>query len=180
MIQVRLAPEPPSFDREVRQKGLSAIAEMVGRAPSRARPGPRRKRVARRKEEIPADRFPAYWRAALGSLLESYERLCAFLALYLEHATGNPGVDHFIFKSRRWDQVYEWSNYRLCASTINSRKSDLSGIVDPVECRTGWFALEWVGFQVIRGPEAPSHLAPLPFQTPDLRLAWGRVLLFPL
>ena len=29
-------------------------------------------------------------------------------------------VDHFVPKSRRWDLVYEWSNYRLACTTMNS------------------------------------------------------------
>lgn len=53
-------------------------------------------------------------------MLEAYERRCAYLALYLEHATGNPTVDHVLPKSRVWDQIYEWSNYRLCAALINT------------------------------------------------------------
>jgi hypothetical protein len=158
MIPVCMVPEPPAFDRVVRQKGLAAIAEMVGRDSPKPRSGPRRKPRARSEAEIPSDNFPPYWRDALDLLLDAYERRCAFLALYLEHATGNPSVDHMLPKSRRWDQVYEWKNYRLCAATINGRKSDLTGLVDPVECRSGWFALELVGFQVIRGSEAPSEL----------------------
>lgn len=155
MIPVPLAPEPRTFDQTVRRKGLAAIAEMVGSQPSRPRPGPKRKPIARREQDIPPDCFPPYWRDALPDLLESYGRLCAFLALYLEHATGNPSVDHMLPKSRCWDRVYEWSNYRLCAGTVNTRKKDLTGLVDPVDCQPGWFALELVGYQVVPGPSAP-------------------------
>jgi hypothetical protein len=168
MIPVQLAPEPEAFDRDVRQKGLAAIDELVGRPSRHARRGPKRKPVARTAAEIPADRFPPYWRDGLEMLLEAYSRRCAFLALHLEHATGNPSVDHMLPKSRRWDQVYEWANYRLSAATINARKADLTGLVDPMECRVGWFALELVGFQVVRGPEAPTHLEPEINATLDL------------
>jgi hypothetical protein len=89
-------------------------------------------------------------------MLRRYERRCAFLALYLEHATGNPSVDHMLPKSRPWDLVYEWSNYRLCASSVNARKTDMTGLVDPFVCKSGWFALELVGFQVTRGSQAPA------------------------
>ena len=158
MIPVRIAPEPPAFDREVRQRGLAAIDELVGRIPRQTRRGRRRNPIAQHEQDIPTDRFPPFWRAALDAMLVAYERRCAFLALYLEHATGNPTVDHMIPKSRRWDHVYEWPNYRLCAATINARKSDLTGIVDPVECQPGWFAMELVGYQVIPGPTAPADL----------------------
>lgn len=160
MIQVNLAPEPVGFDGNIRQRGLSAIDEMVGRPPRLRRRGPRREAIAQREQDIPADRFPTYWRDCLEDLLRSYDRHCAFLALYLEHATGNPSVDHMLPKSRHWDRVYEWTNYRLCAATINSRKNDLAGIVDPVDCRSGWFALELVAFQVIEGHQAPADMAP--------------------
>jgi hypothetical protein len=41
MIPVEPAPEPPDFDKKVRQPGLSAIAEMVGEPPTIQRRGPR-------------------------------------------------------------------------------------------------------------------------------------------
>ena len=156
MIPVSCAPEPESFGPTVRQPGLSAIDELVGRKPRLKRRGPKRPSVARRESDIPADKFPPLWRESLAEMLEAYSRRCAFLALHIEHATGNPSVDHMIPKSRAWRDVYEWKNYRLCAALINSRKSDLIGIVDPFACGAGWFALELVGFQVVRGPHAPK------------------------
>lgn len=159
MIPITLAREPRSFNRKVRLKGLSAIDEMVGHPPRQPHRGRRRKRIATCEDDIPAVEFPPLWREALPDLLSRYHRLCAFLALYLEHATGNASVDHMIPKARRWDQVYEWGNYRLCATSINARKSDMTGLVDPFECQSGWFALEFVGFQVTRGPNAPLNRA---------------------
>jgi hypothetical protein len=61
MIRVTPAPEPPEFDPLVRQPGLDAIAEMVGEKPARTRPGPRRKKVADHREEIPARAYPDFW-----------------------------------------------------------------------------------------------------------------------
>lgn len=155
MISVAPAREPPHFDEQVRQKGLSAIDELVGRPPRIRRRGPRRKKVADHEADIPAEDFPPFWREAIPDMLQAYERRCSYLALYIEHATGNPTVDHMLPKSREWDQVYEWSNYRLCAALINANKSTLISLVDPFEVADGWFALEFVGFQVIRGPNAP-------------------------
>jgi hypothetical protein len=65
MIPVALAPEPADFDRKVRQPGLSAIDELVGRKPRLNRRGPKRKKLAGREDEIPAGAFPAFWREAL-------------------------------------------------------------------------------------------------------------------
>jgi hypothetical protein len=63
MIRVQLAAEPPSFDANVRQRGLDAIREMVGEAPLRKRPGPKRKKVASSRDAIAADDFPPFWRS---------------------------------------------------------------------------------------------------------------------
>jgi hypothetical protein len=156
MIPVTPAPEPPDFDRKVRKKGLAALAEFVGEKPAGARRGPRRKTIAARRQDIPPDKFPPYWTEALDDLLERYHRLCAYLAMYLEPATGSPTVDHMIPKSRAWDHVYEWLNYRLCASVINARKGNRTDVLDPFEIGDGWFALELVAYQVTRGPKAPK------------------------
>ncbi|WP_434391089.1 hypothetical protein [Melittangium boletus] len=159
MIPVVPAPEPPHFDTQVRQKGLSAIDELVGRKPRLKRKGPRRAKIVNREADIPSEKFPPFWRDVLPDMLEAYQRRCAYLALHIEHATGNPSVDHVLPKSRVWDQVYEWSNYRLCAARINASKNDLMSLVDPFEVAEGWFALEFVAFQVRRGPHAPPEKA---------------------
>jgi hypothetical protein len=160
MIPVQLQPEPASFDDVVRQKGLSAIDEMVGRQARRPHPGRVRNKIADREAEIPAKEFPPYWRDALDDLLLSYHRRCAFLALYIPHATGFASVDHMLPKSKHWDQVYEWNNYRLCAGSLNGIKSDMTGIIDPFDCQPGWFALEFVGFQVVLGDQVPNGGGP--------------------
>jgi hypothetical protein len=87
MIPVSQAPEPPEFDGKVRQPGLSAIDELVGRAPRLKRTGPRRKKFVNKEEDLPAEAFPPYWREALPEMLVAYERRCAYLAMYIHHAT---------------------------------------------------------------------------------------------
>jgi 5-methylcytosine-specific restriction endonuclease McrA len=154
MIPVAPAPEPPDFDARVRQRGLSAIAELAGEPPAVKRPGPPRQPVAARREDIPPEKFPAYWREVLPQMLASYNRLCAYLALHIEPATGNPSIDHVVPKSRAWDRVYEWSNYRLACSFINAKKNNLDLALDPFTIQEGWFALELVEFQVKPGPAA--------------------------
>lgn len=156
MIPVKLAGEPPDFDQKVRQKGLSTVDELVGRAPRIAHRGRRHRKIADREDDIPADAFPAYWRDCLDDMLDRYDRRCAYTTLYLEHGTGSPTVDHFIPKSKAWSLIYEWSNYRLCAARFNSKRGIVS-VVDPFTIADGWFALELVGFQVILGPGAPSR-----------------------
>lgn len=152
MIRVELAPEPATFHEKVRQPGLSAIAELVGQPPLLPRPGPRRKPIAASRDEIPAEKFPPYWRDALDDLLAAYDRICAYICVYIEPVTGASSVDHMIPKSKRWQDVYEWANYRLACSPMNARKKEFADVLDPFEVRDGWFELELVGFQVM-----PSH-----------------------
>jgi hypothetical protein len=154
VIPVALAPEPADFDAKVRQPGLSAIDELVGRRPRRPRPGPRRSQVASSESKIPADAFPPYWREALDDMMLAYEQRCAYLAMFIEH-TGHPTVDHVVPKSYAWDKVYEWSNYRLCTGIVNSKKLELRGLVDPVHAKVGWFALDLTSYHVVRGAAAP-------------------------
>lgn len=156
MIPVALANEPPEFDAKVRQPGLSAIEEMVGRPPPLKRPGPKRKKVADQEQDIPPESFPPFWREALSEMLVAYEQRCAYLAMYIHHATGNPTVDHVLPKSYAWNQVYEWANYRLCAAIINSKKGALLTLVDPCAIGPGWFALNLNTLHIERGDAAPE------------------------
>lgn len=158
MIRVALAQEPPTFDQSIRQRGLSAIAEMVGEEPTRRRPGPRRGRIAAHRNQIPASAFPDYWTEAISDLLRLYHRRCAFNACYIEPGNGVPTADHMIPKSRTWDQVYEWNNYRLASHLMNSLKSDLSNFLDPFEVQNDWFGMELVDFGVFLRPSFPINL----------------------
>jgi hypothetical protein len=155
VIPVVLAAEPKSFDKTVRQPGLAAIDELVGRAPRVRRRGTRRKQVANTESRIPADKFPPIWRKCIDHMMQAYEQRCAYLAMFIED-TGNPTVDHVTPKSFAWDQVYEWSNYRLCTGVVNSKKGELLGLVDPVDAKRGWFELDLASYRVVRGAKAPK------------------------
>jgi len=148
MIPVTPAPEPLGFDRTVRRPGLSAAAELVGEPPLIRRPGRRRKKIAEHREDIPSKCFPPFWREALDDMLEAYDRICAYMAIYIEPVTGAGTVDHMIPRSVDWQQIYEWDNYRLACSLMNSRKNDAIAVLDPFQIQAGWFELELVGFQV--------------------------------
>jgi hypothetical protein len=148
MIRVTLAAEPAAFDGNVRQPGLDAISELVGERPGKPRRGRRRPKVADRREDIPPGKFPPFWTKAIDDLLAAYGRICAYVSCYIEPVTGMPTVDHMVPKSRAWNEVYEWSNYRLASLLMNARKNDLTTILDPFEVQDSWFQLELVGFQV--------------------------------
>jgi len=83
--------------------------------------------------------------------LSAYDRICAYVCVYIPPVTGQPSVDHMMPKSRAWNHVYEWSNYRLACALMNSRKGATTEVLDPFEVGEGWFELELVGFQVLPG-----------------------------
>lgn len=160
MIPVSPANAPSDFDERVKNKGLDAIAELVGEAPAKKRRGPKRKKVAARREDIPSDKYPPFWREALPDMLEKYGRLCAYLGLYVERGTGGPTVDHFEPKSKNWRRVYDWSNYRLACLLVNSIKEDLEPELDPWTIKNQWFGLSFEGgdCEVTIGPAAKGDV----------------------
>ena len=170
MIPVAQAAVPAEFDAKVRQPGLRAIAEMVGKASVYPRNAGKKLpqltdkqgRPLTLEQDIPADAFPPYWRKALPEMRVAYRSRCAYLAMHIHAATGNHTVDHVIPKSHAWTEVYEWSNYRLCAAIINSKKGALLTLVDPFAIGREWFALNFKTLQVERGPKLPPR-------------EWGRV-----
>jgi hypothetical protein len=127
MIHVDLQPEPPSFDALVRQPGRRALAE--------GRP-----------------ELPPYWRLALPDLYVRYHAICAYLCVLIPRGTGAPTVDHFLPKSRHRDLAYEWSNFRLVCSLMNTRKRDFEDVLDPFQIPDGWFVLELSFLQVMPAP----------------------------
>ena len=143
MIPVAAAMEPARFDERVRQPGLASIAQLAAKAGS--------------EDSISPNQFKPYWRRALDDLLASYNRTCCYLSLYIPRAVGTPSVDHMVAKSTAWDQVYEWSNYRLACLLMNARKG-VADVLDPFEIGDGWFALELVEFQVVPGRGLPANV----------------------
>jgi uncharacterized protein (TIGR02646 family) len=137
MIHVAAQTEPASFDVEVRQKGLAWL---------------RKKKIALDQPLPPNTTIEPYWRHCLDHMHTSYNGCCAYLAIFFERVTGGGSVDHFIAKSQRADLAYEWSNYRLACSRMNSRKREYDDVLDPFEVETGWFRLELVSGRLYPNP----------------------------
>lgn len=137
MIHVAAQPEPASFDAEVRQKGLAWL---------------RKKKIALDQPLPPKTRLEPYWRHCLDDMHASYNGCCAYLAILIERVTGGGTVDHFIAKSKRAALAYEWGNYRLACSRMNSRKREYDDVLDPFEVETGWFRLELVSGRLYPNP----------------------------
>ncbi len=133
MIRVEPQPEPPDFDASVRQPGLEALAE--------------------RRQTL-----PAYWRRCLDDLHTAYRGICAYACIYIDRATGARSVEHFVAKSSDPLLAYEWSNYRLACSLVNSRKGAFADVLDPFEIEDGWFVLEFSFLQILPDPSLDPEL----------------------
>jgi uncharacterized protein (TIGR02646 family) len=138
MIHVTAQPEPESFNTEVRQKGLAWL---------------KKKKISLNQPLPPKTHLRPFWRECIDDLHKSYEGCCAYLAVFIERVTGGASVDHFIAKSQRVALVYEWNNYRLACSRMNSRKREFDDVLDPFEVETGWFYLEPVTGRIYANPQ---------------------------
>lgn len=132
MIPVEPAAEPSTFHEEVREPGLLFLAKKCQ---------PSRKEWARH----------AYWTRCLGDLMRSYHFICAYSCHRIERVTGYSSVDHFVPKTESPRDAYEWLNYRLAATRLNTRKWRWK-VLDPFKIRPGTFALHFPSLQVVPGP----------------------------
>lgn len=137
MIPVQLQPEPASFDVNVRTKGL---AHLNGKGYALDQPLP------------PKAEIEPYWRNCLTDLHHAYGGICAYLCVFVERCTGGVSVDHFIAKSTLAGLAYEWSNYRLACSTMNSRKRDFDDVLDPFELEPDLFHLDLATGRIYPNP----------------------------
>lgn len=175
MIPVQLAEEPPDFHKDVRIPGLRSIYEKCGlpvpdeyqRTIGRPCQRVSRKQIGAdgspvfvlvsKPEDIPAHEFDeSHWQKAIPWLMTSYRRICAYSCFRI-HASETPSVDHLVPKSRAWDKVYEWSNFRLAKLLFNARKSNFAAAIDPFDVKPHWFALEFTFGQVVPGPAAEGN-----------------------
>lgn len=133
MIHVEPQPEPPDFDQRVRQPGREALAR-----------SPRR--------------LPPHWRRCLGQLWETYDGICAYLAVRIPPGTGSRTVEHLAPRKKRPDLAYEWSNFRLVCSLMNARKGTFEDVLDPFEVEDSWFILKLSSLEVLPNPDLPFPL----------------------
>lgn len=139
MIPVQPQPEPDFFDAQVRTKGLTHLKEK-GYALD---------------QPLPAGAtIESYWRGdCLTALHKAYGGVCAYLCVFVERGTGGMSVDHFVAKSALAGLAYEWSNYRLACTTMNSRKREFDDVLDPFEVPHGWFHLELTTGRIFPNPD---------------------------
>lgn len=127
MIPVKAQPEPAAFDADVRKKGLVYL----------------QKHGFLLDQPLPPNaNIEPYWRACLTDLHRAYGGVCAYVGVFFERVMGGGSVDHFIAKSTNAGLAYEWDNYRLACSTMNSRKRDYNDVLDPFRLAPDLFRLQ--------------------------------------
>ena len=104
-------------------------------------------------------KYKPYWQECLDDLYSSYGGICAYLAIFFERETGTATTDHFFAKSKtRMASAYEWKNYRLACSLMNTRKGVSDQVLDPFEMEPDTFQLELCSGRIAPNPEIPDEL----------------------
>nr|VFK26937.1 MAG: hypothetical protein BECKMB1821G_GA0114241_102417 [Candidatus Kentron sp. MB]VFK31189.1 MAG: hypothetical protein BECKMB1821I_GA0114274_102116 [Candidatus Kentron sp. MB]VFK75383.1 MAG: hypothetical protein BECKMB1821H_GA0114242_102117 [Candidatus Kentron sp. MB] len=145
MIPVTLQPEPENFDVLVRQ------------------PGRRYLETVRKRNATP--KFKGrnkHWKKASGALRKAYKRICAYTCVYLPQSPNSESdsgsADHFLPKSLYPELAYEWNNFRLAQSKVNSHKGDSTDVLDPFQVEAGWFVLDFPSCLVKAGLQLPQPM----------------------
>lgn len=139
MIPVVRQKEPPTFAAKVKNPGAAFL---------RRYPRPTR-------EEWKKAQF---WNESLSDLRTAYRNICAYCCIYVGLEAS---VDHFLPKATNQHLAYEWNNYRLAHSKINSYKSNTVGIADPFAIQPGWFTLDFANSFVKPNPASPPAVQQL-------------------
>lgn len=137
MIPVSPAPEPSTFDEEVRNPGLCWLAE---------------KGWAANEPPAKAGDLPPHWQKVSKDLWSTYGGVCAYLAVYFPYPLGAHSTDHFVAKSKNAGLAYEWSNYRLSCLGANRRKGRFDDILDPFEIDDHTFELNLASGEISPNP----------------------------
>lgn len=133
MIHVEPKDAPPNFDEHVRQPGQAALD---------------------RGDEHP---LPDYWRRCLDDLHRLYKGICAYVCILIPPVTGARSVEHFAPKKKHRRYAYDWDNYRLICSLMNSRIRDFEDVLDPFEIPDGWFQLQLTSMKIFPNPDLPAE-----------------------
>jgi len=135
-------PRPPEFDFDlkVRKPGENWL-QRQGIALSR--PLPLRTDV------------PDYWRECSDVLYRKYNRVCAYLAVYVRIKRRGATVDHFLPKTKFPKLIFEWSNYRLACLDMNGNKGDCCTVLDPFTLAPGTFRLRLPTGEIYVNPDLP-------------------------
>jgi hypothetical protein len=138
VIPVQPQPEPNSFDQKVRKPGQAWLNKnsfpLDRPLPKKSKPEP-------------------FWTECLDDLYYGYNGICAYLAIYIEKATGAVSADHFVAKSTsKACLIYEWGNYRLACLRMNTLKNKFDDVLDPFTMADNVFHLELISGHIYVNP----------------------------
>ncbi len=128
MIRVICQPEPSNFESTVRRPGIQFL-KACNLALGQSTPS---------KFE-----WRPLWRLALEDLYDSYDGICAYLGIKMEFSQGGVSVDHFEPKHTNPFRAFDWDNFRLTSSRMNSRKGRSQDVLDPFQIQNGWFEIDF-------------------------------------
>jgi hypothetical protein len=140
MIPVAPQPAPAEFEEKIRIPGLDWLRD---------------KNIALDHRAPKKTKFEAFWTSSIEYAHEVYGGHCAYLATYLELATGEVTIDHYVSKMDSPRLAYEWSNYRLASLGANRAKGEKS-VLDPFQIMDDWFHLELVSGRIFANPTLPE------------------------
>ena len=143
MIPITLKPEPVTFDVKVRKPGRKWLEK---------------NNILFDFPPPDSSKLPPLWRATQKELWESYNGVCAYLAIFFEWTSGAHSTDHFVAKSRQAGQAYEWSNYRLCCMGANRKKNKFDDVLDPFEIESETFVLDFLSGEVKPNRALPCEM----------------------
>ncbi len=145
--------EPATFDVECRQKGNAWLAKP--------------KNLGKTKG------LPPHWTKFEAELEAGFQARCGWWAMRIDSGT----IDHFFSKAKLANRhlIYEWSNYRHAAGTVNgSKKNHDDALLDPFEVGQDWFEVILPSMQLVKTANIPAHLvAKADFTLKQLKLVNG-------
>lgn len=143
--------EPTDFDSDCRQKGNNWLTANPTKTKG----------------------FPGYWTRFEAELEAGFHTRCGWWAMRIDSGT----VDHFLSKAKPANRhlIYEWSNYRHAAGTVNSsKKNHDDAVLDPFEVEDDWFEVDLPSMQLICTSKIPvSKQNKANFTLEKLKLAKG-------
>lgn len=146
MIPVAPQPEPADFDERVRQPGLNWLHANGFDL----------------TQPLPAGtKLQPYWQKCLPDLYRLYGGICAYVSIHIPRTTGARSVEHFVAKSSTPSQAYEWTNFRLACSKMNSRKNAFEDVLDPFTLTPETFLLNLFDGAIRVNPALPPELQTL-------------------
>jgi hypothetical protein len=144
MIRVEPIDPTPSYDGEVR---------IPGKAFLETNPHPSRDEFNRHD----------YWRNILDEMHAGYDGICMYCASWTPRAPQGASlqqssIDHFMPKSLYPSLAYDWTNFRLCRTDINSNKGIEQYVPDPFGIQNDWFQVDFATWRVGPSTNAPQYI----------------------